>query len=284
MSSRQLMIAPVALAIFFGAVLIASLAFDAFPVGRDFKGGSLIRVRGENVPNARTAELAVEELLKGSADVETIENGLDIKTDNSLGEYEKGLVWGMFSDRFGVPKDAVLIETMGPTITGLYTDQAKKAIAVAFIAMGIIIFITFRRRVPVGATLLAVALDMLGVLGCMALFRVELSLASVAGMLMLLGYAVDTNILLTTCMLKRVGGEPWERMVSAMRTGLMMTGTTIIPILALNFFTTAPQIYELTASLIFGMVVDIFNTWLLNGAILLRFIEQLRRKEIHVSV
>ena len=275
---------PLVLMIFLGAVATLAFAFGNFPMSRDFKKGSLIRVQGENVPDADTAELAVENLLGSNVDVDFIENGLDIRTDSVLGDIGKLLVKGMFSDQFGISENAVTVWTMGPTITSLYSEQARNAIIGAFVAMGIIIFIAFRRRISVGAILLAVGLDMLGVLGCMAIFRVELSLASVAGLLMLIGYAVDTNILLTTRVLKRVGGEPKEQVVDAMRTGLMMSGSTLIPLFALNLLTTASQLSELTAVLIFGIIIDVFNTWFLNATIILRYAERQRRKEYYVGI
>ncbi len=281
LNNRQLIAIPLVII----TVLVMSMLVLGVPLSSDFKGGSLIRVQGpENVLDAGAVEIAVENLLSGDANIEIIENGLDIKTDNVLGDVEKLLVKEMFSDQFGISENAVTIETMGPTITGLYSEQARNAMIGAFVAMGVIIFVAFRRRITVGAILLAVGLDMLGVFGCMALFRVELSLASVAGLLMLIGYAVDTNILLTTRVLKRVGGEPKEQVIDAMRTGLMMSGSTLIPLLALNLFTTAPQLYQLTAVLIFGIIIDIFNTWFLNAAVISRYAERQRRKEYHVSV
>lgn len=282
LSNRQLIAIPLALMIFLGTIAIAAFAFGTFPMSRDFKGGSLIRMRGENLP-ASTIELAVTNFL-GSADVDLIENGLDIRTDNALDDVGKLLVKEMLSEQFGISEDAVTIETMGPTITSIYSEQARNAMIGAFVAMGIIIFIAFRRRISIGSILLAVGLDMLGVFGCMALFGVELSLASIAGLLMLIGYAVDTNILLTTHVLKRVGGEPREQVVDAMRTGLMMSASTLIPLSALNLLTTAPQLYQLTAVLIFGIIIDIFNTWFLNAAIISHYAERQRRKEYHVSV
>lgn len=283
LSNRQLIAIPLALMIFLGAIVIVTIAFGAFPMSRDFKGGSLIRMRGENLP-ASTIELAVGNFLGGSADADLIENGLDIRTDNALDDVGKLLVKEMLSEQFGISEDAVTIETMGPTITSIYSEQARNAMIGAFVAMGIIIFIAFRRPISIGSILLAVGLDMLGVLGCMALFGVELSLASIAGLLMLIGYAVDTNILLTTRVLKRVGGEPREQVVDAMRTGLMMSASTLIPLSALNLLTTSPQLYQLTAVLIFGIIIDIFNTWFLNAAIISRYAERQRRKEYHVSV
>ncbi len=264
--------------------MISLLVFSV-PLSTDFRESGLIRVQGlENIPDADAVEIAIENLLGYNVDVDIVENGLDIGTNNKLGGNETLLVKSMFLSKFGIPENSVTVESRGATITSIYSAQAVKAMIGAFVAMGIIIFIAFRRRITVGAILLAVGLDLLGVFGCMALFRVELSLASVAGLLMLIGYAVDTNILLTTRVLKRVGGEPREQVVDAMHTGLMMSGSTLTPLFALNLLTTAPQLYELTAVLIFGIIIDIFNTWFLNAAIIMRHAERQRRKEYHVSI
>ncbi len=285
LSNRQLIAIPLTLTIFLGVATIAALAFDAFPTSTDFRESGLIRLQElENIPDAGAVEIAVEKLLGYNADVDIVENGLDIGTNNVLGENETLLVKSMFSSKFDIPENSITVESRGATITSIYSEQAVKAMIGAFVAMGIIIFIAFRRRITIGAILLAVGLDLLGVFGCMALFRVELSLASIAGMLMLIGYTVDTNILLTTRVLKRVGGEPKEQVVDAMHTGLMMSGSTLIPLFALNLLTTAPQLYELTAVLIFGIIIDIFNTWFLNAAIIIRHAERQRRKEYHVSI
>ena len=281
LTNRQLIVIPLVII----AILTTSLVVLSVPLSTDFRESGLIRVRGlENIPDADAVEIAIENLLGYNADVDIVANGLDIGTNNALGGNETLLVKSMFLSQFGIPENSVTVELRGATITSIYTEQARNAMIGAFVAMGIIIFIAFRRRVTVGGILLAVGLDMLGVLGCMALFGVELSLASVAGLLMLIGYAVDTNILLTTRVLKRVGGEPREKVVDAMHTGLMMSGSTLIPLFALNLLTTAPQLYQLTAVLIFGIIIDIFNTWFLNSAIIIRHAERQQRKEYHVSI
>jgi len=281
LTNRQLIVIPLVII----AILTTSLVVLSVPLSTDFRESGLIRVRVlENIPDADAVEIAIENLLGYNVDVDIVANGLDIGTNNALGGNETLLVKSMFLSQFGIPENSVTVELRGATITSIYTEQARNAMIGAFVAMGIIIFIAFRRRVTVGGILLAVGLDMLGVLGCMALFGVELSLASVAGLLMLIGYAVDTNILLTTRVLKRVGGEPREKVVDAMHTGLMMSGSTLIPLFALNLLTTAPQLYQLTAVLIFGIIIDIFNTWFLNSAIIIRHAERQQRKEYHVSI
>ena len=283
LSDRQLIAIPIVMT----AALTLSLLMLGVPLSSDFRTTGLIKVEGlEDVPNAAEVEIAVEDLLGYNADVDVVENGLHIGTDIELEENspEENLIKAMFLSRFGIPENSVSVRPRGATITAIYSEQARSALIGAFVAMGLIILVAFRRRTPVGAILLTVGLGMVGIFGCMALFRVELSLASVAGLLMFIGYSVDTNILLTTRVLKRVGGEPREQAADAMGTGLMMSGTTLIPLIALNLLTTAPQIYELTAVLIFGITIDIINTWFLNAAILIRHAEGKRRKEYYVSI
>ncbi len=293
LSTRQMIAIPVALAIFFGAVTIVALALDTFPIGRDLKGGTLIMVRElDNVPNVAEVETITENFLGAEADVKITEDpalavgrfGLDIETDNFLEEDERDNLENILSQQLGISVDMIKAEGMGGVIIGIHREQARNAIIGAVVAMAIIIFIVFRRRIVVGTILLAVGLNAVGVFGCMSLFRVDLSLASIAGLLMLIGYSVDTNILLSTRVLKGVAGEAHERAASAMKTGLMMSGTTLIVLLTLNLFTTVPALDQLSAVLIFAIIIDIFNTWFLNAGILLRHTQKQLRRESYVSI
>jgi preprotein translocase subunit SecF len=293
LSARQMMVIPVTLAIFMGAVTIAALALDTFPVGRDLRGGTLVMVRGlDNAPNVAEVETIAEIFLGAEADVRITEDralavgrfGLDIETDNFLEEDERGEFENILSQQLGISGDMIRAEGMGGALIGIHREQARNAIIGAAVAMAIVIFIVFRHRVTVGAILLTVGLNMVGIFGCMSLFRVDLSLASIAGLLMLIGYSVDTNILLSSRVLKGVTGEAHERAASAMKTGLMMSGTSLIVLLALNLFTTAPALDQLSAVLIFGIVIDVFNTWFLNAGFLLRYMQKRMRREHYVSI
>ena len=101
----------------------------------------------------------------------------------------------------------------------------------------------------------------------MNLTGVQLSLGTVAALLMLIGYSVDTDILLSMRVLKRKGDVD-EKIRGAMGTGLTMTGTTIAAVIALiivsNFlylivpsFTRMDVIADMTTVLIFGLAADV---------------------------
>jgi len=112
----------------------------------------------------------------------------------------------------------------------------------------------------------------------MTIFGISLSLGTVAALLMLIGYAVDTNILLSMRVLKRKGTTE-DKIIGAFNTGFLMTTTTIAAVFALfivsdllclilpNFY-RMPVIPDICLVLIFGLFADIFNTWITNAQLL----------------
>ena len=70
--------------------------------------------------------------------------------------------------------------------------------------------------------------DIVVALGGMGLFGIPLGVASVGGLLMLLGFSIDTDMLSAVRILKRNDATPEIRAFSTFKTGLTMTFTAII--------------------------------------------------------
>ena len=105
--------------------------------------------------------------------------------------------------------------------------------------MGLVVSLYFRSFIPSIAVILAAFSDMVVTLAIVNLIGLEISTAGIAAFLMLIGYSVDTDILLTTKLLKRKSGTVSERVYKAMNTGLMMSVTTIVAITTALFFTNS---------------------------------------------
>lgn len=168
--------------------------------------------------------------------------------------------------------------SVGPVLGEESMTQVYYALAFAFIFMSITVFIIFRDFVPSLAVILAALSDIIIALGGMSLFGIPLSVASVGAILMLIGYSVDTDILLTTRILKRKEGTVTQRAVEAMRTGLTMAAAAIGSMAALYLVViflipSAQTLADIAAVLIIGLVADIMATWLMNLGILRWYVE-----------
>ena len=97
---------------------------------------------------------------------------------------------------------------------------------------------------------------------------------------MLIGYSVDTNILLSTRVLKRKEGTEMERFYGAFKTGIMMSSTTLIALTVALIFTQSEIIKQIMIILIIGLLIDLINTWIQNVGILRLYLERKARKAL----
>ncbi|HWQ67722.1 MAG TPA: protein translocase subunit SecF [Methanospirillum sp.] len=162
------------------------------------------------------------------------------------------------------------IDHIGSSFGKTLQDQAVYALIMSFIGMAIVVFLIFRTFVPSAAVVISAFADMVMSAGAMNLLGIQLSLGTTAALLMLIGYSVDSDILLTSRVLKRKGKFD-EKIEGAFRTGIIMTSTTFGAIFAMwvvSGIGGIQIIWEISTVLLIGLVFDVMNTWLTNAGIL----------------
>lgn len=188
------------------------------------------------------------------------------------------------SEEFGLGSGASFQKKdVAPVLGKVFWESATTVAIASAILVIIVVLFFFRQIVPSAAILLAALFDMLSALAGMALFKIPVSLASIPTVLMLVGYSIDTDILLTTRVLKRQDKTESERAMDSMKTGLTMTGTTIsavIAMMALSYLMQIDIMFQISFILFFGLIGDLISTWFMNAPMLLWFVEfQKRRKK-----
>jgi preprotein translocase subunit SecF len=156
----------------------------------------------------------------------------------------------------------------------IFGDENKKwaiiGLAIAFAGMSVLAFALFRTFVPSLAIVVSAFSDMLVPIAVFNLLGLKLSLGTVAALLMLIGYSVDSDILLTNHVLRRSGGF-YESTYRAMQTGVTMTVTSIAAMAVMGLAATFFGI-ELMASigliLVIGLSTDLLNTYMFNVSLL----------------
>lgn len=241
-------------------------------------GGTTITVYESNIntkelENFLTNKLGQEVLIRKLEDISTrrtiafiVETKADAQaTKNALEEYLK----------YELNEKNSSIEISGSVLAQNFYNQLLMAIAIAFVFMMIVVFIIFRTFVPSIAVFFAAATDIIGALVLINLLGFRVSTAGIAAFLMLIGYSVDTDIMLTTKVIKRRGeGTVNSRIKLAFKTGLIMTLTSLIAVLLAYFIAEAPVLKEIFLVLSCGLFLDLLSTWLGNAAIIKWYCEK----------
>jgi len=163
----------------------------------------------------------------------------------------------------------------GTTSTGFAASSYKGlliALLFAFIFMSIVVFIAFKTFIPSIAVISAALTDILAALVVVNLLGIKLSAAGIIAFLLIIGYSIDTDILLTTRLLKRREEGPfYERLSHAMKTGLTMTFSAIAA-LGVSYFVAIPEeLKQIFLIIIIALVFDIITTYAGNAGILIHY-------------
>lgn len=248
----------------------------------------------------------------------TIEAATPTNSQESLDELEDRIL-GMLSGRIPDIESRASAEIVGPSLGNAFFAQTAKAVLMAFVFMGMVVFLYFgdswgqkalvtalslveaaliwfagpvaitvlaaaggaaliyifiRYNIPSAAVILAAFSTIIFTIAVVDLIGLRISTAGVAAFLMLIGYSVDTDILLSNRVLKRAEGTVYERIVSTVKTGLTMTGTTFAASVIALIFTKSDVIREIMIIICIGLVADVFYTWVQNAGLLRLHLEK----------
>lgn len=172
------------------------------------------------------------------------------------------------------------IEVIGSSLGASFFKESLIALVVAFVFMGLVVFLYFRTLVPSTAVVVAAFSDMVFALAVVNLMGMRIGTAGIAAFLMVIGYSVDTDILLTVRVLKRREGTVMDRIVSSIKTGMTETMTAMVAVLVAMFVTQSEVIRQIMIILFIGLIADIFNTWIQNVGLLRLYVERKAKKGI----
>ncbi len=161
-------------------------------------------------------------------------------------------------------------EFTGSSLSDNFYKQLLIAVLIAFVLMAIVVFIQFKTFVPSIAVILSAFSDILMPLVLINILGVKISSAGIVAFLMLIGYSVDTDILLTNRVLRREGKSLNRRILDSFKTGITMTLTALVAVIAALLITGSfsSVLYQIFLIMTIGLAFDIFNTWLTNVSII----------------
>ncbi|WP_297463811.1 protein translocase subunit SecF [Thermococcus sp.] len=252
------------LAVFILALILVAVNFP--PLGIDLRGGVVVTAYGVDANPDQLARELSQRL------------GVEVRVESFTGVDTRGV--RVYAPVGTDPTDIIKVmkekypnaqythSEVQPTFGEMAQRQGIKAIVLAFIAMAVVVFLFFRDPVPSMTIIFSALSDMTIAIALMGIFGIELTTATIAALLMLIGYTVDSNILLTTKLLRRKEDTIEEAYLSAVSTGFTMSTTTLGALLVLWLISTSQTIDNIAIVLIFGLLADFMNTWILNAGVL----------------
>ena len=282
---KKLFFVPLLILIFALVMLVYNYQTTGDIVAKDvsLKGGTTATIyTSQSFPDLE--EKLLEKFPEGDFSIRTLEEfgsdvplGLTVEVSTvDAGTLEQALeeITGL-----DLSSDNYSVEFIGGSLGESFYAQMTIALLFAYLFMGIVVFITFRIPIPSLAVIFAAFSDMICTLALFPFFGIKLSTAGIAALLLLVGYSVDTDILLTTRLLRRHDGSMFERLLDSMKTGLTMTVAAIAALGVGYFFSTSYVLQQMFLIIIVGLLFDIIMTYGMNAGLLVWYLRKRKVEE-----
>ncbi|MCL4376013.1 hypothetical protein M1558_00785 [Candidatus Parvarchaeota archaeon] len=139
-------------------------------------------------------------------------------------------------------------------------------LGIAFILVAAVSLFYFRSVWQAFSNVISIISDIINIVGVLDIIGFSFSTASIAGILMIMGYSADRNIILATNILKREEASMRYRLTRTIKTSLTMDAAALVTFLILFLGTTNSTLHEIAIILIIGVIFDDFTVWILNGS------------------
>ncbi len=258
-----------------GAIVLLSLIFLVFGglnLGIDFEGGTSFELRTDaptdEVSDALPGSVASEAIIQEVTDSDgtrLVRVRTSVENADEVEELRLSL------DQVG---EITAFESVGPTWGAAITNKALRALVVFFIGIAIYISVRLEWKMAIGA-LAAVAHDIIISVGAYAIFRFEVTPATVIAFLTIMGYSLYDTIVVydkvrdITARVGATGRYTYTEMMNlalnqVLARSINTTITSIIPVLSMlvigSFILGATTLQEFSIALLVGLLVGGYSS------------------------
>jgi protein-export membrane protein SecD len=241
------------------------------------RGGAMFAdITGSNV--GRRLAIVLDNRIQSAPNIiERIPRGQGSITGNFSEEEAQNLAIVLRSGALPAPVKIVEERTVGPSLGQDSINKGVRAGAIG--AAAVVLFMLVYYRLSGVVAVMALVLNLIGLLACMAGFHATLTLPGIAGIVLTIGMAVDANVLIFERIREELRNK--KTVLAAIETGYARAYrtivdanvTTLLSALALMWFGTGP-IRGFAVTLSIGLIINmitavgvskmIFDAWSLR--------------------
>ncbi len=248
-------------------VSIGSLAIQGLNFGIDFVGGTIITIDLHKQFDSNE----IRDIMSKYDDNATITYSGDnaetvvISTNQDLSTEQRQEIFNAFKDKYKLKdSDLISVDTVSATVGSEMTRNALLAVAVSVLLM--LVYITFRFQLYYGiAAILSLMFDILVVIGCYSLFRIQVNTPFIAAILTILGYGINDTIVVFDRIRENLEMSPNGNLNTIVNTSaretikrsLYTSITTLLAIGAIYIF-GVEDIQSFALPIIIGIVISTY--------------------------
>jgi preprotein translocase subunit SecF len=267
---KKLFIVPLVLFVLSGLILLSTYLSTGDFIRRDvsLKGGISLSINGYN---DGLESYLIDKFPDASFNFRTIgsKEGIIIE----VSDIDQDSLMAAVNDKITLTKDNYNIESMGSALGESFFKQMFIALIFAMVLMGVVFQVYFKNIYATLAAIFSAFMDIFITLGIMDLTGIKLTAGGIAAYLMLIGYSIDTSILLSTKLLKETT-DMRKSLFGAMQTGLTMSVAGLVATGLSYLLTNNITLKQIMLILVIGLLIDIITTWIGNVAFLRYYLEK----------
>ena len=256
-----------ALSIILLIISIGSLAIKNLELGLDFTGGILLEIKLdqdiENLEEVRNL-LAEEGIENFVLNFSGSQNDLSVKIPGGEDSSNNESLKKILKDNF--PYDLRKEEFIGPQVGEELRDQGGLGLLIALLIMTVYIMFRFQYKFAVGA-ILALAHDVLIVLGFFSLLSIDFDLTVLAALLAVIGYSLNDTIVVSDRIRENFrkkrraeATQLIDRSLNQMLGRTLITSLTTLLVLFALFIFGGDAIQNFSLALIIGVLAGTYSS------------------------
>ncbi len=265
---------------------IGSLVLHGGPrYGVDFTGGTLLQVEFFEPTSVSDLRGVLASAGMENAQIQQLgdSNEFMIRTQDFEGIVDS--VTGLLGETYGADGFTMSADAVGPKVGSELQRKAAIAILMSFALTLVYLAFRFEWRFGVAA-IVATFHDIMLTFGFISLFNIEITLATVAAILTILGYSLNDTIVVFDRIrenLKKRRKDSYEDIVNSsinetLPRTVLTSGTTLATLLAL-FILGGTVVRPFALVLILGIMIGTYSSIFVASPVLLEIEERSRRKE-----
>jgi len=172
----------------------------------------------------------------------------------------------------------ISIQHYSSLVGNLIFNQFLFFVILAMVLTAFVIFIAFRASKITLNIISTILFDVIGLLAILSITKYPIGANGFIGMLMILGFAIDNNVVLSTNIVKEKEKPFIERVRMSFRVGMLMEIIALYTLLLLYFIVPEPSVDEFAFVLSVAIILDLLY-YLIGNIPLYKYFEAKKEQE-----